>query len=233
MKTSIVIPTYNEKENLDRLVKRIDEVCKKNGINYEILVVDDNSPDGTGLLADKLSRKFPIKVIHRNGKLGLGSAYKTGFAAASGKIIFEMDSDLSHDPKYVPDFVRAIENGNDMVIGSRKIASGKVVNWSFYRTLVSNMGCWIPKIILGLKTKDVTSGYRAYKREALKKINYKNVKSEGYVFQIEMVYVAEKKNLKIKEIPIVFIDRKKGKSKLSKFEFLKFLARILILRLSR
>jgi dolichol-phosphate mannosyltransferase len=226
VRIAIVIPTYNEKENIVMLIPRIFSVMKKSGINGSVLIIDDNSPDGTYQTAVNLSRKFKgLKVIKRTRKLGLGSAYVHGFSIMMNKefdAIMEMDADMSHNPEYIPDFVKALRNG-DVIIGSRKITNGDVVGWNFYRKLVSNGGNLLARFFTGIMVKDMTSGYRAYKSSILRSVNMEKIKSNGYAFQIEMVYRCARKGAKVKEIPIVFIDRKFGKSKLSKKDMIEFL----------
>ena len=167
------------------------------------------------------------------GKTTLFNIINGIYPPTSGSIIFEMDADLSHNPKYIPDFLDAINSGYDLVLGSRRVKGGGVKGWGKYRKLVSFIGSLIPKVILGIRVKDLTTGYRAYTKNALKKIKIEEVESEGYFFQIETLYRAEKAGLKIKEIPIIFVDRKKGKSKLSKLEFLKYLSGTIKLKLKK
>ncbi|HPA25342.1 MAG TPA: polyprenol monophosphomannose synthase [bacterium] len=229
----IIIPTYNEKENLANLIPAIAENLKN--FDYKILVVDDNSPDDTGKLAEKLAENFPIEVLHRIGKFGLGSAYIMGFkkALANGAdLIFEMDADFSHDPKDLPHLIEAVSHA-DLVIGSRKIKNGKIIGWNFLRHFYSNGAMFFARLILGLKTHDVTAGFRCYKREVLEKINLDQIKSNGYAFQEEMLFHVEKNNFKIKEVPVVFQDRKVGQSKLNKKDILEFFKTILRLRLKK
>ena len=232
MDVSIVIPTYNEKENITPLVEKIINVCHLNKIEFEIIIVDDNSPDGTGEIADQLAKKYKnIIVIHRERKLGLGSAYKTGFKKASSEIVVETDADLSHDPNNIPKFIELIRKGADVVIGSRYVEGGTIVGWPYQRRLISKSANALANFILGMDVKDVTSGYRAYMRRALNKIGIEAVKSEGYAFQLEMVYLARKRKLQIIETPITFVDRKIGTSKLSRNEILKFFLTVIKLKL--
>jgi len=215
----VVIPTYNERGNLENLVEVLLEVFEANGIVGEVLIVDDNSPDGTGQLADEMAAKNKnIHVIHRLGKLGLGSAYKEGFSMAIEKLgsdlVFEMDADFSHDPRFIPKFIAKVKEGFDVVVGSRKVEGGKVVGWSFYRKLVSGVGNALARWLCGIKVYDATTGYRAFTREALRAINHSTLRSEGYAFQIETLFRSERQGLKVREIPVVFVDRKIGKSKL-------------------
>ena len=232
-KIVIVLPTYNEKENLENLVK---EIFSLNISGLWVIVVDDNSPDGTGKIADRLSGQLPVKVIHRSQKMGLGSAYRQAFAGAlerETELFFEMDADFSHHPKYLPQFLQEIDNGYDLVIGSRRIAGGRIEGWGPLRQFASRGAMWFSRVILGLKTRDVTSGFRCYSRKAIKALNLLKIKSNGYAWQEETLYRCEKAGLRVKEIPIVFCDRLKGKSKLSKKEIISFFATIIRLKLKK
>lgn len=216
MNTSLVIlPTYNEKENIERLV---GEILAQN-LNLDILVADDNSPDGTGQLVEDLRKGMPqLFVLHREKKEGLGRAYIAGFKWALGNnydYIFEMDADFSHQPKYLKDFLSAI-NDCDLVIGSRYIKGGGTEGWSKIRELISRFGCFYAKMILGLKIKDLTGGFKCYHRNVLENIDLDKVESNGYMFQIEMTYRAFKNGFKIKELPIVFLERQQGKTKFNR-----------------
>ena len=232
MRTYIIIPTYNEKENIQELVKEIDNL---NIEDLSILVVDDNSPDKTGEIADRLKDNYPVEVLHRQGKQGLGSAYRAGFKYClenNAEYIFEMDADFSHKPKDIPRMLQAAQGGADLVIGSRKIKGGSIVGWNAWRHFCSDGAMFASRLILGLKTKDVTAGFRCFKAETLKKIKYEEVKSNGYAFQEEMIYRAEKAGLKVVEVPVVFLDRQKGKSKLNKKDIIDFFVTIIRLRFS-
>ena len=215
-KTLIVTPTYNEKTNLPRFISAVRGAFPE----AHILVVDDNSPDGTGKIADDIAAKDPnVRVMHRPGKLGLGTAYTQAFEKGLGEgydRFFEMDADLSHDVRYLPDFVRALDDGADVVIGSRNIPGGGVEGWGMHRHVISKGGSLYSRTILGLPVKDLTSGYKAFTRRALETIDLGTVKSNGYSFQIEMTYRAVKRGMKVKEVPIVFVDRTEGKSKMSR-----------------
>lgn len=215
-KTLIVTPTYNEKENLPRFV----EAVRKAAPEADILIVDDNSPDGTGQMADEMAAKDShIRVMHRAGKLGLGTAYLQAFEKGLSEgydWFFEMDADLSHDPKYLADFFRALEEGNDVIIGSRNIPGGDVEGWGVGRHFMSKGGSIYSRTILGLKVRDLTSGYKAFTRRALLAIDLPSVQSNGYSFQIEMTYRAVLKGMRVKEVPIVFVDRTAGASKMSR-----------------
>lgn len=233
MDVSIIIPTFNERENIEKIIRFVNDVFNKNKIQGEILIVDDNSPDGTGDIAEKLSKKYKnIRVFHRKGKLGIGSAYKFGFKQAKAPIVMEMDADLSHNPKYIPDFLDALKT-HDFAVGSRYVKGGGIVNWSIYRKLVSYIANLIASLILRSGTKDVTTGYRAYRKEALNRINLDEITSNGYSFQVDILMRLKRKGCKLKEVPIVFVDRELGKSKLSQNEIIKFLFTVLRLRIKR
>ncbi|MFH1111783.1 MAG: polyprenol monophosphomannose synthase [Patescibacteria group bacterium] len=210
----IIVPTYNEILNLSTLLLRIAQIK----IPLTLLIVDDNSPDGTGELATKLKKQYPfVNVLSRKEKQGLGSAYRAGFAWALEKgaeVVGEMDADLSHQPEDLPKLIQAIKDGADVAIGSRRIPGGKIIGWSWWRHFTSWSAMALARLILNLKTKDITSGFRLYTKQSLQKIPWATVKSSGYAWQEELVYLCEKNNLKIVEVPITFIDRKFGKSKL-------------------
>ena len=234
----IVLPTYNERENILKLIPQIEEVCQKNNLSNFLVIVDDNSPDGTGRLADQLAEHYGnIKVLHRPGKSGIGSAYKEGFRIAidelAADVIFEMDADLSHNPEFIPGFIRKLAEGFDTVVGSRYIPGGGIEGWSIYRRLVSSGANLLARILVGIKIHDVTSGYRAFKADLLRSINYQSIKSEGYAFQIEMIYLCQKAGCRVGEEPIIFIDRKIGRSKLSRKELIRFAGTTLRLFLTR
>lgn len=233
LKVAIIIPTYNEKENLQDLLPKIIDILNNCDLDGRIIIVDDSSPDGTGTLAKELSEKLgKISVITRNKKLGIGSAYKTGFEAAlfqQCEGIFEMDADGSHNPLYIPKFITKLKKGYDLIIGSRYVLTGKVHDWPLSRRIISKVTSTLTRGIFGLKTRDPTSGFRAYSARALNKIDLSKVKSDGYAFQVEMVLRCEKRGLQICEIPIEFLDRAKGKSKLNYEEMLSFLKNIISL----
>ncbi|MCX6781978.1 MAG: polyprenol monophosphomannose synthase [Candidatus Magasanikbacteria bacterium] len=221
-KIAIIIPTYNEIDNIASLTRRI---FAQKIENLMIIFVDDNSSDGTGDEIAVYSKQFPVETIKRPGKLGIGSAYIAGFKKALAEqndLIFEMDADLSHAPEDIPKMIIAADSGADLVIGSRKISGGKIIGWNLRRHLMSNGAMLVARLFLGLKTKDVTSGFRCYKKEVLEKINLDKIKSNGYAFQEEMLFLTEKLGLKVVEVPVSFIDRKYGKSKLSGKDILEF-----------
>jgi dolichol-phosphate mannosyltransferase len=216
-KVLVIIPTYNESENILNL---IPEVLKYSDSDYQwyVLVVDDNSPDRTASMVESLNNPN-VFLIKRERKLGLGTAYVRGFKFAIEKsfdFVFEMDADFSHDPKYLPGFVQLIENGNDLVVGSRYINGISVVNWPIGRLFLSYYANIYTRIVTGLKVKDTTAGFMCYRVSALSQIDLEKVKSNGYSFQIEMKFKFYKKGFKIAETPILFIDRRAGSSKMSK-----------------
>ncbi len=212
----IITPTYNEHSNLEAFV----EATLGNAPRAHILIVDDNSPDGTGALADELAaRDGRVRVMHRPSKLGLGTAYNAGFQhglRGSYRFFFEMDADLSHDPKFLPDFSRELEAGADLVIGSRNVPGGDIVGWGAWRHILSKGGSLYSRLILGITTRDLTSGYKAFTREALQSIFAQRVASNGYSFQIEMTYRALQLGFDVREVPIVFVDRQVGASKMDR-----------------
>ncbi|HOJ49650.1 MAG TPA: polyprenol monophosphomannose synthase [Spirochaetota bacterium] len=214
MKTLIIIPTYNESENIRPLIEEIKSI-----IDIDILIIDDNSPDGTASIVKEIQKKYSnIFLIQRKGKLGLASAYIEGFKYAIDKeydFVFEMDADFSHNPKYIPLFIENIKD-SDLVIGSRYIKGGGVLNWSKKRLFISKGGNIYAKTILGLPIKDVTGGFKCFRVSTLKKINLELIKSEGYSFQIEINYIFYKNGFRIKEVPIIFEERREGASKMSK-----------------
>ena len=215
----IVLPTYNERENLRHAVARIREVADGHGVRLHTLIVDDNSPDGSGELADQLATEIPdVSVLHRPGKEGLGKAYIAGFRQAlamGADVLFEMDADLSHDASYLPHFLRLIDQGADLVLGSRYVKGGGVENWGVGRRLISRGGCLYAQFILGLPIRDLTGGYKCFRRRVLETIDLDGIDAKGYGFQIEMTYRAHQLGFKVVELPIVFVDRKVGESKMS------------------
>ena len=229
-RTLIVTPTYNEKDNLPRFVDAVRGALA----DADVLIVDDNSPDGTGDIADAIAAKDPhVRVMHRAGKLGLGTAYVQAFSkglAEGYDRFFEMDADLSHDVRYLPDFVRALDDGADIVIGSRNIPGGGVEGWGVGRHFISKGGSIYSRTILGLRVKDLTSGYKAFTRRALLAIDLPSVKSNGYSFQIELTFRALRKGMRVKEVPIVFVDRTAGKSKMSRKIFIEAIGMVWKLR---
>lgn len=214
-KSLVIIPTYNEINNIQKLIPDIIELYP----NMDILVVDDNSPDGTGEFVKKMGeRDKRIRVLQRSGKMGLGTAYCEGFRHMLDNgydLAIQMDADYSHDPKVIGDFLKEIEN-NDLVIGSRYISGVNVINWPMRRLLLSYFANVYTRVITGMPVRDATGGYKCFRREVLESIDLERIHSNGYAFQIEMNFKAFKKGFRLKEIPIVFVDRVEGTSKMSK-----------------
>jgi dolichol-phosphate mannosyltransferase len=214
-KTTVVIPTYNERENIDTLIPRLLEV----GPDVGILVVDDNSPDGTADRVRAIAAGNPrIKLIRREAKLGLGSAYITGFKLAleqGAELIIQMDADFSHDPKYVPDLLNAIAEC-DVVLGSRYITGANVVNWPIQRLLLSYFANVYTRVVTGMPIQDSTSGFKCFRRRVLETVDLDQIISDGYCFQIEMTFRCWRRGFRVREIPIVFVDRHSGTSKMSR-----------------
>ncbi len=228
MKTIIVIPTYNERENITRLIPALFDLKIP---DLELIIVDDNSPDETADTVRKFQEQFPIYLINRQRKLGLGTAYVAGFKKAlsvGAEVIFEMDADFSHDPVDIPRLLAAMDHF-DVVIGSRRVPGGKIIGWNWYRHTTSFVAMTLAKLILGLKTKDVTAGFRAYRRKVLEVVLQTDISSNGYAFQEEILFRCERNAFLITEIPVTFLDRKIGKSKLSRediWEFFRVMKRL-------
>lgn len=220
MRSVLVLPTYNEAENIDPFLRAV----RKASPTTDILVVDDNSPDGTGELADAAAHTLgQIEVLHRPGKQGLGSAYREGFArvldATEGEIkydvIISMDADFSHDPDQIEDLIQCIADGADIVIGSRYVTGGGTTDWPIYRQLLSRWGNAYTRTILGVPARDCTSGYRAYRLTSLAAIDPTQTSAEGYAFLTELVLRLSREGASVVEVPIIFRDRTRGKSKMS------------------
>jgi dolichol-phosphate mannosyltransferase len=215
VRVAVVLPTYNESENIARLLTQLRTVVP----DGRLYVVDDNSPDGTGDIAERCAAELGgIEVIHRPGKQGLGSAYRQGFAyviAQGVDVIVSMDVDFSHDPLSIPAMLAAIDAGSDAVIGSRYVNGGGTKNWPLHRRLLSRWGNLYTGAVLGVKVRDCTSGFRAYRASALAAIAPETTKAEGYAFLSELVVRLSRRGSKISEVPILFIDRENGTSKMS------------------
>jgi|SRR5215813_12430357 len=214
MRVLVIIPTYNERENLSAIIEIIQERVP----SVDVLIVDDNSPDGTGSLADELAHQHPDKifVLHREGKEGLGPAYVAGFKFAlehEYDTIVQMDADFSHDPKYLPRFFAEIETA-DLVVGSRYVDGGGVVNWDFKRRLLSRAANFYVRTLTGMPLADATAGFKCWRRDALAAIDFSDIYANGYVFLAEMSYQAVRKKFRITELPIVFVERRLGRSKM-------------------
>ncbi len=211
----IIMPMYNEKENIRQIIPAV--LSQDERIN--ILIIDDNSPDGTGKIADELAASDQrISVLHRQGKLGLGTAYVVGFkyALKTGyDLAFEMDADFSHDPKYLPSMIEMAEDGYDLVVGSRWVKGGGIENWPKSRELLSRYASVYSRIVTGIPVHDTTAGFQCFKREVLEAIDLDGLKSGGYSFQIETKFKVHRKGFNIGELPIVFKDRIEGQSKMS------------------
>jgi dolichol-phosphate mannosyltransferase len=216
--TLIVIPTFNEADNVASLVAAIRAVLPL----ADVLVVDDASPDRTADVVKVLAaRDERIHLMERSGKLGLGSAYVAGFQwglERGYQRFFEMDADSSHDPRYLPAFVAELDAGADVVVGSRNVAGGGVRGWGLGRHLLSRGGSLYSRVVLGVEVRDMTTGFKAYTRRALERIDIRRVRSNGYAFQIETTYLALRRGLRVSELPIVFVDRRAGHSKMSQRE---------------
>lgn len=213
----VVIPTYNEKENIEKIIRKVFSLAG----NYHILIVDDGSPDGTAAIVKSLQKEFPaqLHIVERAGKSGLGTAYIFGFKWAlkhGYNYIFEMDADFSHNPDDLERLYEACAKGADVAIGSRYVRGGKVKNWPWDRILISKGGAFYTKLITWMPVEDPTAGFVCYKKEVLESIPLDKVQFIGYAFQIEMKYRAWKLGFKIKEVPITFIDRIEGASKMTK-----------------
>ncbi len=228
-KVYVVTPTYNERGNLPILVEKIFALKIP---ELRMVIVDDNSPDGTGALAEELARAHPISVLHRAGKQGLGTAYVAGFKhtlAEKPDFIIQMDADLSHDPTTIPVMLEKMQE-SDLVLGSRYIPGGRTENWDFFRKMVSRFGNFYARTILGLPYRDLTGGFKCFRREVLEKINLDSLSSVGYNFQIETTYRAHQSGFTIAEVPIVFRERKTGQSKFNLKIMLESFWRVLLLR---
>jgi dolichol-phosphate mannosyltransferase len=229
---TVVVPTYNERENIGALIERILELPR-----FRVLVVDDNSPDGTATIVAEIARHEPrIGLLSRPGKLGLGTAYIAGFrrALAEGaNYIYEMDADFSHDPRYLPDLLVATETRYDLTLGSRYVPGGGTIDWGMIRKIISRGGNMYARAILGLPVMDATGGFRCYRRRVLETLDLKAIHSNGYSFQIEMAYRTLQAGFTIGETPIIFPDRRIGHSKMSRRIVLEALLTVWRLRLGR
>ncbi|HWR41810.1 polyprenol monophosphomannose synthase [Sporomusa sp.] len=230
----VIIPTYDEKENIAQLLKLVYGSVS----DIHVLVVDDASPDGTGELIEELKTseyQDKLFLLKRSGKLGLGTAYIAGFKWALEReyeLIFEMDADFSHNPKYLPQFIKAIASC-DVVLGSRYVAGGGVTNWNFFRRLISIGGSLYSRILLNMPFHDLTGGFKCFRRRVLEAIDLDNIKSNGYSFQIEMTYRAFLLGFNIKEVPIIFEERQEGQSKMSSSIFREAVLMVLKLRAAK
>ena len=212
----VIVPTYNERENLPRIVSRV----RSSVPTADILVADDSSPDGTGEIADELAANDShVHVVHRKGKEGLGAAYLHGFAWGMEQgydVLVEMDADGSHPPEQLPDLLERIDAGADLVLGSRYVPGGSVVNWPRSREAISRVGNFYSRLALGIDLHDATGGYRAFRRTTLEKLDLHDIASQGYCFQVDLAQRAIRRGLRVEEVPITFVEREFGTSKMSK-----------------
>ncbi len=231
----VCLPTYNERENLEPMVRTLVEVFRRAGLDGRILVIDDDSPDGTGDVADELAAELPIvSVLHRPTKEGLGPAYLAGFRhalAAEAELVVEMDCDFSHDPNDLPRLIASIDNGADVALGSRYVAGGSTPSWGLLRRAVSRGGCLYARLLLGIPVRDLTGGYKCFRRAVLERIDLDRVSVRGYAFQIETTYRALRSGFRVVEVPIVFTERERGRSKMSGWIVLEAVLHVPALRL--
>jgi dolichol-phosphate mannosyltransferase len=216
----LILPTYNEAENIEAIVAASSDVLAgSTGGEYKILIVDDGSPDGTGDIANRLAAgREQVEVLHRSEKNGIGPAYLAGFAHAlnhGAAYVMEMDSDFSHDPTDLARLLEAVRAGADLALGSRYVPGGGVVDWGLLRRVISQGGSTYARWVLGLKVRDLTGGFKCFKREVLEAIHFDSVRSQGYAFQVELTYRAVRAGFRVEEVPIVFKDRELGQSKMS------------------
>jgi dolichol-phosphate mannosyltransferase len=232
VRATVCLPTYNEIENLERMVRALGEVLPDGG---RVLVIDDGSPDGTGELADRLAGELPwVSVLHREHKEGLGRAYIAGFhqaLAGGAELVLEMDCDFSHDPRDVPRLIAAVEEGADVAVGSRYVPGGGTENWGLVRRMISRGGSLYTRMIL-MPVHDPTSGFKCFRRAVLETIDLDAIDSKGYAFQIENVYRARRAGFRVVEVPIVFAEREVGHSKMSRTIVLEAIWKVPALRLA-
>ena len=228
----VCVPTYNEKENLEPLVRALGRVIDPS--RDSVLVIDDNSPDGTGEIADTLAAELPwLSVLHRDRKEGIGAAYIAGFgvALASGAdLVVQMDCDFSHDPDDVPRLIAACRDGADLALGSRWVRGGGTANWGLTRRIISRGGSLYARLVLGVRIRDLTGGFKCFRRSTLEAIELRSVRTRGYGFQIEMTYRVLRSGRRALELPIVFVDRRVGQSKMSGAIVLEAMLQVPVLR---
>jgi dolichol-phosphate mannosyltransferase len=231
----VCLPTYNERDNLEPMVRALDDVFRRHELDARVLVIDDSSPDGTGELADRLTGEFRfLSVLHRPKKEGLGPAYLAGFVwalATDADRIVEMDCDFSHDPEELPRLLAATENA-DLALGSRYVEGGGTRNWGLGRRAVSRFGSLYARVLLGVGIRDLTGGFKCFRRSVLEGIGLERISTKGYAFQIETTYRALREGSRVVEVPIVFSEREAGKSKMSRGIVLEAVAKVPALRLS-
>jgi dolichol-phosphate mannosyltransferase len=228
VQATVCLPTYNERENVERMVRALGEQ------GVRVLVIDDNSPDGTGAIADGLAAELDfVSVLHRKRKAGLGPAYLEGFrrALADGaELVLEMDCDFSHDPADVPRLIDEAERGADLVLGSRYVPGGSIPNWGLVRRFISRGGCLYAQLWLQTRVRDLTGGFKCYRRPVLEAIDLDAIHSKGYAFQIETTYRALRKGFRVVEVPITFVDRDEGGSKMSRTIVLEAIWKVPLIR---
>jgi dolichol-phosphate mannosyltransferase len=227
----VCLPTYNERENLERMLRALSDK------GVDVLVIDDNSPDGTGEIADRLANELDyVSVLHRDKKEGIGRAYIAAFEQllreGDAELILEMDCDFSHDPADVPRLIAAVEEGADLALGSRYVAGGGTRNWGLIRRIVSRGGSFYARAMLGLHVRDLTGGFKCFRRHVLETLDLDAIDSMGYAFQVETTYRVIRRGFTVVEVPIVFADRTEGTSKMSRAIFLEAVARVPALRLA-
>jgi dolichol-phosphate mannosyltransferase len=229
----VCLPTYDEAENVERMIRALGGVLDLE--RDRVLVIDDASPDGTGAIADRLARELEwVEVLHRERKEGLGPAYLAGFRRAletGASLILEMDCDFSHDPADIPRLISLAERGADLVLGSRYVTGGEVVNWNLLRRVISAGGCLYARMLLGVPVRDLTGGFKCFRREVLERLDLDAVTSRGYAFQIELTYRALRAGFRVAELPIRFTDRVEGGSKMGRGVVLEAVWRVPALRL--
>jgi dolichol-phosphate mannosyltransferase len=232
LRAVVCVPTYNERENVEPLLRALGDVI--DAARDRVLVIDDNSPDGTGAIADALSGELPwLDVLHRPDKQGIGAAYVAGFRralATDAALVLEMDGDFSHDPKDMTRLIEACEAGADVALGSRWVAGGGTVNWGLGRRIISRGGSLYARVILGVSVRDLTGGFKCFKREVLETIDLDAITTRGYGFQIEGTYRAVRAGFRIEELPITFVDRRVGESKMSGGIVLEAMRQVPVLR---
>ena len=230
VKATVCLPTYNERENLEKMVRALGP----HGV--DVLVIDDGSPDGTGEIADRLARELAyVSVLHRTQKEGIGRAYIAGFQRVlqgEAELVLEMDCDFSHDPADVPRLIAACEEGADLALGSRYVPGGGTRNWGLLRRAISWGGSFYARLLLGVRVRDLTGGFKCFRRAVLEALDLDTIGSKGYAFQVEMTYRAMCKGFRVQEVPITFADRTEGTSKMSKTIFLEAVVKVPLLRMT-
>jgi dolichol-phosphate mannosyltransferase len=232
MRATVCLPTYNERENLETMVRALGRELRDGD---HVLVIDDASPDGTGEIADRLAGELPfVRVLHRERKEGLGPAYLAGFARAladGAELVLEMDCDFSHDPKDVPRLIAAAEGGADLVLGSRYVAGGSIPNWGLIRRAISLGGNLYAQVVLQSRLRDLTGGFKCFRRRVLETVDLAAIDSKGYAFQIETTYRVVRAGFRVVEVPIAFIDREHGHSKMNSSIVVEAVWKVPLLRL--